>query len=784
MTPQRNKPALMVWLVAMIAAIVVIAHTRFIADLSAFMPKTPSQRQQMLVDQLRDGAISRLVIIGIEGGDAPARAVLSRALKTRLATDAQFSSVQNGDEATQQRDQRYFFDNRYLLSPSVDAARFTPAGMRDGIQGTLDAMSGDAGMLIKRLLARDPTGESLSILEQFLGDAGPQSDHGVWVSRDGKRAILMVQLAQSGLNTDAQATALASIERAFAGIPGRQGDSRLVMSGTSVLSVASRDTIQSDVERLATAGTVLVVLLLLVIYRSLPLLLLGLLPVVSGALSGIACVSLAFGHVHGLTLGFGTTLIGEAVDYSIYLFIQRAGGASPAGFWRTIRLGVLTSITGFAALMCSSFPGLSQLGLYSISGLVAAALVTRYVVPALMPAELKIRDMHHSGLKLEKALDALARLRWLIAAASIAALALIAVDHASIWNRQLTALSSISKTQGALDAELRADLGSNDMRYVASLTAPDEQSALQNAERVQHTFDGLLRRQVIGGYHTPSELLPSLAQQRARQAAIPAPDAARANLARALQGLPLDADRLGGFLSDLERARTQPLLTRNALQGTSASVLFDSMLVHRSHDYLLLMPLKPPGTGPHGDQIDLGAVRAALAADHLGAVTVIDLFEETSGIFDSYTREVALLSALGCLAVVVLLGVACGPRQALRIALPLAAAVLCVIAILHLGGVQLTLLHLVGLLLVVAIGSNYALFFADESEPGTDGESRRQVELSLVVANLATVASFGLLGSSRVPVLAYIGSTVAIGAFLALLFSAMLARARSHAHRS
>jgi len=35
-------------------------------------------------------------------------------------------------------------------------------------------------------------------------------------------------------------------------------------------------------------------------------------------------VALGFGVIHGVTLGFGVTLIGESVDYSIYLLIQRA----------------------------------------------------------------------------------------------------------------------------------------------------------------------------------------------------------------------------------------------------------------------------------------------------------------------------------------------------------------------------------------------------------------------------------------------------------------------------
>lgn len=774
-----RKPAVWIWAALMLAAMFVVAHTRFIADLSAFMPKAPSARQQMLIEQLREGAIARIVLLGIEGGDADERTRLSRQLAAQLARNPRFTAVQNGDKDTQQRDQRYFFDNRYLLSPAVDADHFSRSGMHAAIQDTLDAMSGDAGLIVKKILPRDPTGETLRIVEQFIGETQPNSEGEVWMSRDGKRALLMVQLGQSGLDTDAQAAALDDIRNAFARLPGRSAGTRLVMSGTSVLSVASRNAIQGEVERLATLGTVLVVAMLLLVYRSLPLLVLGLVPVVSGALAGIASVSLGFGHVHGLTLGFGTTLIGEAVDYSIYLFIQRSGAANPVSFWRTIRLGVLTSVAGFAALLFSSFPGLSQLGLYSISGLVAAALVTRYVLPELIPASTKLRDLSRSGEIVQRLLDRLARARWAIMAVLVAACAVLVFQPHGLWNRQLNALSSISKEQNQLDAELRSDIGGGDMRYVASFSAPDQESALQLSGRVNAVLQRLVTSKVIASYHTPDQLLPSLASQRARQAAIPAAAQARAQLQAALTGLPIKADKLQGFLGDLELARQQPLLTQQSLRGSSSSVLLDSMLIRRAHDYLVLIPLS---AGPQADTLNLAAVKAALDRQQLSQVVVLDLLEETTGIFDSYTHEALILSGFGSLAVLALLWLSCGARQALRVALPLACSVLCTVALLSVCGIQLTILHLVGLLLVVAIGSNYALFFASEQKLGATLQQRHKVAISLVVANLATVCSFGLLGTSSVPVLAYIGSTVGIGAFLALIFSAMLARMHHAPH--
>jgi hypothetical protein len=57
-----------------------------------------------------------------------------------------------------------------------------------------------------------------------------------------------------------------------------------------------------------------------------------------------------------------------------------------------------------------------------------------------------------------------------------------------------------------------------------------------------------------------------------------------------------------------------------------------------------------------------------------------------------------------------------------------------------------------------------------EAEPGT----RERMVASLMLANLCTVIGFGILSFSRFPVLHGIGVTVAIGAFLCLLFGAIL----------
>lgn len=782
MTNKRRLLPLVLWLAGLLACLLVMLQTHFVADLSAFIPRTPNARQQLLIDQLRDGAVARLIMMGIEGGDAAERAQLSRALAKELQKSGLFVAVQNGQEETQERDRAYFFDNRYLLSPAVTPAHFEVEGLHAAISRSIDALSGDAGMSIKRLFARDPTGETLQMLEQFSGLNQPQNSNGAWASRDGNRALLLAFTHAAGSDTEAQAQAVNTSRALFAALPGRSPEARLVMSGAGVSSVTSRATIQNEVERLAAASFVLVVCLLLAVYRSPTLLVLGLLPVLSGVAAGIAAVSLGFGQVHGLTLGFGTTLIGEAVDYSIYFFIQRSSTQVSPHFWRTIWLGVLTSIAGFAALLSSSFPGLAQLGLYSISGLVAAVLVTRYVLPVLTPQKLAMRDLSRMALKLDHGIERAAVLRWPVVALALATCAAVLLHHGSIWNRQLSGLNPIPQSERQVDEQLRADLGGADTRYIMALTAQNQDVALQQAERASTVLQGLVQQQVMAGFSSPATVLPSMTLQRARQAALPDAAQAPARLQQALQGLPVQAERLAPFLRDLQTAQQRPPLQRKDLDGTSAALLVDSMLIPRASDVLVLMPLRPMATGPLADNIPLDQVYAALRAQGLNDAVVIDMLEESSSLFDGYRHEALWLAGLGCLFILALLLASLRSWvRTLRVAAPLACAVMCVTAILVLQGTQLTILHLVGLLLVVAVGSNYALFFDRSAQTGS-AVYRQQTQVALLVANLTSVGSFGLLGLSKVPVLAAIGSTVAPGAFLALVFAAILTRERTDAH--
>nr|MDP2191267.1 MMPL family transporter [Rhodoferax sp.] len=776
---QRRLLPVWIWLVALLLCGLVISRTQFTTDLSAFLPRTPTPEQQLLMDQLRDGLASRLILVGIEGADAPTRARLSRQIAGQLRADTSFVTVNNGEPVNTEHDRAYLFNNRYLLSPAVTPERFSPAGLHAALNDSIELLTSPAGLLVKSMLPRDPTGEMVQLLDQLGSSTQPTLVDGAWASRDGTRALLLMQTRAAGSDTDAQQQAMAAIRQAFDAAAGATPAARLVMTGPGVFSVTSRETIESQVSRLSIIGIALIAALLLLVYRSLTALALGLLPVISGALAGIAAVSLGFGAVHGITLGFGTALIGEAVDYSIYLFVQSERDGSDQEdwvkrFWPTIRLGVLTSIFGFASLLLSGFPGLAQLGLYAITGLVAAATVTRFVLPHLLPATFRIHDVSAIGAVLSRWVRRAAALRWAAAVLLLAACAVLVQNRASLWNDKISSLSPVSQADVALDTRLRADMGAPDVRYLVVVSGTGREAVLRSSEQVSMLLQTQVDQGELAGFESPSRYLPSIATQRARQASLPSPEALETGLAQAVQGLPVRAQLFAPFLADVAAARTQPLLQATDLEQTSMAMAVQALLIEQNHHWSALLPL----TAPEGAGIKADKIRAALSSTNLPNVLFVDMKAESDRLYSGYLREATALSLGGLVAIAgLLLLVFRSPMRVLRILAPLVAAVITVTAGLAVLGQQLIILHLVGLLLVVAVGSNYALFF-DRPDPNTSISPSTLA--SMLFANLTTVAGFGLLAFSNVAILQAMGVTVAPGVILALVYAAIFAKP-SHA---
>jgi predicted exporter len=454
--------------------------------------------------------------------------------------------------------------------------------------------------------------------------------------------------------------------------------------------------------------------------------------------------------------------------------------------WPTIRLGLLTSVCGFAALLWSGFTGMAQLGLFSVVGLVAAALVTRWVLPSLLPTHVKVRDLSAVGVLLQIWVRMLRRTRVVLLVLGAVMLVLVLWRFDRLWNHNLGALSPVPQAMQDVDARLRQSMGASDVRHMLVVQGADQEAVLTQCEKLLPSLDQLVQQGVLSGVEAPCRFLPSRATQIARQAALPADaNQLQVSLQQALQGLPVRANTLTPFVNEVTAAKQLPLLTQQSYRGTALSTLLDVSLLNQAGQSTALIQLHPPQQGSQLGEIDTTAMRKVLAP-HLNVQTVLlDLKQASNDLYRNYLQSTLTFSALGLLAIVALLALSLRSiRKVLQVLLPLLFAMLAVLLILHAIGITLNLMHVVGLLLVFAVGSNYALFFAtgagmtanNSVSPAVRNWMARNTLVSLAFANLTTVIGFGVLIASQTPVLQALGVTVAPGALLALVFSAVLSQ--------
>jgi len=764
------------WLVVLLlAGWLIAARLEFSGDLRRFLPDARTPEQKLLIDELGEGPGSRLLLLAVSGDAPEVLAEQSQALHAALASDDRFTVVANGADTDLSAFPAELLPYRYLLTPSFDEMPLDADALRDAFDARLQDLGSPAAGLVEPLLPSDPTLETLVLAEGWAPAAAPQRLFDVWFDRAGERALLLVETRAAGFDPTGQLDAVDTIRGAF---DAARGDSAatLQMTGPGAFSVDIGGRTQREAQRIGLADTIGLVILLLLAYRSWKMPLLGALPLASAGIAGLGAVALLFpGGVHGITIAFGFTLIGVVQDYPIHFFSHQRAGLSPwknvRGLWPALSTGVIATCIAYATFLFSGVDGLRQLAVFTVAALAVAALVTRYLLPGLVdPAPPDIADSPRLQ-RLWHRIEALPRPKWSLAVLAAASVAAIAFAPGPTWQNDLSKLTPVDADAMALDTELRAELGAPDVRYVlvAQGTAPDAVLAATSALRP--ALDARVADGRLDGYDMAARYLPDADVQRARQAALPDTPTLRALLDEVLVDSPFLPEAFAPFLADVELARTAPPLTLTDLHGSPlASAVSGLLLVHpdRATALVSLSGLDDPA-----DLVALAAQTQAPGAE----LRLLDMKDASESLVIEYRGRVLAAMALALVLLVATVWIALRqPRRVWRVLLPTLLTLLVIVAVLRLAGVELTLFHLVALILAAGLGLDYALFF---EHAGDDRADQIRTLHAIIVCSLMTLLVFSLLALSSIPVLRAIGSTVALGVVCNFVLSLLVARHRA-----
>ncbi len=768
MSAGRRLAFALAWLAVLVLAGAWIGQRLHVSgDLREFMPAPRTPAQKLLIEEMGEGPGSRLLLVALSGADPATLAKQSQALRARLAGSPQFAVAENGGEGLEAIPAR-LLPYRYLLSDTLDHASLDGPALHEALQSRIEDLGSPAAALVEPLVASDPTLETLKLADAWQPPVAPQRMYGVWFDRAGREALLLAQTRAPGFDPDGQRAALDALHAAFAAVS-RGTQSRIEATGPGAFSVEVAARTSREAGWIGTVDTISLVLLLWFAYRSWKAPLLGVLPLASAGLAGLAAVAALFQGVHGITVAFGFTLIGVVQDYPIHLFSHQRAGLAPRdsarALWPTLATGVVSTCIAYVTFLASGVEGLQQLAVFTISGLATAALATRFLLPALLDP-VPARDAAGSRrlARLWTRIERLPRPRGLpLALFAAAALAVVAFAPGAFWQDDLSKLAPVQPEALRRDTQLRGELGAPDVRYVIALQAPDAEGALRRAEGLRPVLDALVQRGAISGYDSAARYLPSAERQRARQAALPDDATLHAALAQALADSPFRADAFEPFVADIAAARRASPLQPRDLAGTPLAAAVGGLLLERGGHATALVSLA-------------GLVQPDEVARTMRAngAQLLDLKQASESLVVAYRDRVLLALAVAAVLLVATVWIALrSRRRALRVLVPMALAMLLVLAVLRGCGVEMNLFHLVALVLGAGLGLDYALFF---EHAGDDREEQLRTLHAVIVCSLTTLLVFVLLALSSIPVLRAIGSTVALGVLANFAFALLLAR--------
>jgi predicted exporter len=771
----RTSVIPLLWMLFMAGGLWLSAtHVAVHSELGDLLPEGTTATQRLLLTQVRSGLAGRLVLLALEGENPDELAQASRAFGERLRATEHFTLVENGTQGLMPHDRALVFRYRYLLSPRTGPDRFSPDSLRAALEQRLDDLRSPLAPLMKDTIPADPTGEFFTVMTAWLGEDRPAKHRGVWMSKNMSKALLLVETKAAGFDADAQAAIQGDLRQSFASLAGQPPRLRLLMSGPGVFAVEAKQTIEREAWRLSTAAGAVVFLFLYASYRSITLVLLSLIPLTAGVLAGMLAVQGWFGFIHGITLGFGITLLGVVDDYPIHLFSHLNARASASvvmdEIWPTMRLGVLTTVIGFASLLFAGFPALTQLGLFAVTGILTAAVVTRWVLPRVVPDGFLPRPIWPAFHPMLERLTR-TRMKSVIPGVIILACAALLWSHTPLWETELASLSPVSDAKKQLDRQLRDELGAPDVRDLLVIGGQTEEDVLKYGEVLDAKLERLRASGTIAGYDLISHYLPSRRTQRHRQSHIPERSVLMRNLDQALMGLPFTPGLFSPFLAAVETARTQTPLEKSDFKGTALGARMASLMFEQDGTWKAVVPLRGVA--------DRTQLAKAVDGWNIPSVTYVDLKEESNRLMTAYRDRTFIILVCGLLVISVALGVGVHSVGLVwPILSPIMSSLLVVAAVVNLAGESLSLFHIATFLLVIGLGLDYALFF---NRPEGNQEERSRTLYGLLVCSMTTILVFGVLASSDIPVLHAIGMTAAVGSFCCMLFAGIMAKKVRHA---
>jgi len=272
-----------------------------------------------------------------------------------------------------------------------------PESIRRNLDEQFSSLQDLGGIGQAGFLAVDPLALRNLVLAR-LSSLVPTKDariqNGKLLSPDGKHILIVAEPLASGMDTRQAAriaALLESISRELDGKYGGKGGFTLTPVGAYRAALDNETSAKATVKKAVLFSTVAIALLLFAGFPRPLIGLLSLLPAFAGTMMAYFVYSLFHATISLMAVGFGGAIISFTVDYGItyLLFLDRPyetrGLEATKEVWSLGLLAMLTTAASFAFLSLSGFPVLVQIGQFTALGVIFTYIFVHLVFPLIFP---------------------------------------------------------------------------------------------------------------------------------------------------------------------------------------------------------------------------------------------------------------------------------------------------------------------------------------------------------------------------------------------------------------
>ena len=707
-----------------------------------------------LDDSAGEGDASHAFVVLVQAGSVDNTVAAAQYLRESLRDHALIATAKPDANLYTQLQQWYFPYRFQLLSE----------GTRQWLQShTADQLASDTLKKLHQPIAADriypmrddPLGFAGSWLMDRLPANMQLAEHEVVLVRDGQTEWGLVQesLISNPFAIETHQRLAESLSRFSQRFP----NAVLLKSGLVFHAAEGAQIARSDISTVGL-GSVICILVLVVLAFRRPRAWVFLAAVLGGALVfALSATWLVFGVVHLITLAFGSTLLGLAADYGFHVlmkWVQTGNGHQAARQVRyTLWICVLSTAIAYAALATTSMPGLVQMAVFVVAGLIGAVITVLMLAAALLP---DVQPATANGSAQRFALRGYAVLAkwkslWFLLGFVLLGATLV-FQHSRGTADDIRDLNTSGPMLLGQESQVRRLLNLPDMqRYFRVQHSPSQQALADSAEWVSWLQDQHAKADMANVVIAASQMVPTLARQQSDydlvQEKVFSADGALLRLCQQLD-------------NDCNWASPMPPFRRDWTSAHIPHWMAERFPVLRHID---TEPLKVWLTATGSDLWSIASKRLAENPDI--SITQVDRVAEFTAMLAGYRQTISMI-LVGLLLVLAMAALMLRRIALLRALLFTLIPTLCV-ALLVATGNGVTLFHILGTLLVIGIAVDMVVFY--------DRHGLRQgTWLAASLGSATSIAAFGLLSFSQVPVLQQFGWVVLSGLATAWLLAPLV----------